>query len=93
MELLAYFPEMEATFGPIRSAYETLAAEIDADYSRLKEITTQKAFAQEALKTRSSPALFALRAGQCATAREFLAKKAQISYVLRLLGIGEGEDE
>jgi hypothetical protein len=88
-ELLSYFPELAVTFDPIRGAYEALIAVIDADYARLRDIPTQKDFAAEALSTRCSAALFALRAGKCASAREFLATQAQLPFVLRLLGIKE----
>lgn len=88
-ELLTYFPELESELAPVRTAYEALQAEIDADYARLKEIDTQKEFALEALKTRCSAALFAIRAGQCASATEYLARRAQLPYVLRLLGVKE----
>jgi hypothetical protein len=88
-ELLAYFPELEETYGSIRSEYEALVAEIEADYERLRGIETQKDFAAEALHTRCSAALFSLRSGQCASVRDFLGNKAHISRVLRLIGIKE----
>lgn len=72
-EILASFPEWQASFAGIESAYSTLAAELDADYARLASIETQKAFALEALKTRCSAALFQRRAGRIADVREHLA--------------------
>jgi hypothetical protein len=92
-ELLTYFPEYAATFDPIRSAYEALIAEIDADYERLRAIPMQKEFAAEALRSRCSAALFALRAGKCVSARQFLSAQAQLPYVLRLLGVKEERED
>ncbi len=88
-ELLTYFPEIGAEYAPVRAAYETLAMEIDADYSRLRSLDTQKEFAQAALKTRCSAALFAIRAGDCRDARDYLSRRATVASVMRLLGLKE----
>ncbi len=85
-ELLTYFPEMEIDFAPLRTAYEALIAEIDADFARLRCIETQKEFAEHALRTRCSAALFTLRAGKCLNARAYLAQ-IPTSAAMRLLGI------
>jgi len=85
-ELLTYFPEMEADFIPLRTAYEALIAEIDRDFERLKGIETQKEFAAMALPTRCSHALFALRAGRYENARCYLSK-ITTPACMRLLGL------
>ena len=89
-ELLTYFPELGVEYAPIRSAYEALIAEIDADYARLCGLETQKDFAQAALQTRCSAALFNIRAAKCADARDYLSH-AQTAMVMRLLGLKEGK--
>ncbi len=88
-ELLTYFPEIGAEYAPIRAAYESLAEEIDSDYARLQPLSTQKEFAQSALKTRCSAALFAIRAGDCRDARDYLSRRASVVSVMRLLGLKE----
>ena len=92
-ELLAYFPELQPDFAPIRDAYNALADALDGDYARIKESADQKAFAQEAAQSRCSAALFAIRAGHCQNAREFLGTRAHLSLVLRLLEIKEELDK
>lgn len=85
-ELLTYFPELTADYLPLQTAYEALIVEIDADYARLQSIEAQKDFAQEALKTRCSSALFSIRAGKCTGARDYLSH-ALTNLVMRLLGL------
>ena len=89
-ELLTYFPELGVEYAPIRSAYEALITEIDADYARLRNLEMQKDFAQAALQTRCSAALFNIRASKCANARDYLSH-AQTAMVMRLLGLKELE--
>jgi hypothetical protein len=87
-EFLAHFPEIADEANQIRTRFDALCAEVEADFARLKDLTTQKEFALAATKTKQSGALFALRAGKAASAREFLAG-AHIDHVMRAVGLKE----
>jgi hypothetical protein len=63
-ELLTYFPEVTNDFNKVKNALEGLVEELERDYLRIKDIPVQKDFAQEALKTRCSAAMFRRRNGQ-----------------------------
>lgn len=72
-EFLTYFPEMRPLYDDVRGQFESLCSEVESDYSRLQSIAAQKDFALQAVKTRCSSALFAMRAGKVASVREFFA--------------------
>lgn len=87
-EFLAHFPEIADEANRIRERFEALCAEVDADFDSLRHLPTQKDFALQATKRKQSGALFALRAGKVANAREFLAG-AHIDHVMRAVGLKE----
>lgn len=72
-EFLAYFPELKPLFDEIKAKYDALVADIEMNYERLKDIVVQKDFALQATKTRFPGALFALRSGGVASAKDYLA--------------------
>lgn len=72
-EFLSYFPEMRPAYALIAEKFGALCTEVQADYERLKGILSQKDFALEAMKTRCSSALFAIRSGRAKSVREFFA--------------------
>lgn len=72
-EFLSHFPEWTTAYNRVRDQFDALCGEVELDYRRLRDIPSQKDFALEALKTRASGALFALRGGKVKTAREFFA--------------------
>ena len=84
-EVLTAFPEFAPMFDDVRSRFGGLVAEVDNDYARLRSIPEQKDFAAEALKTRCSGALFALRAKKTPSIRQWL-RDARIDLVMTLLG-------
>lgn len=71
-EILASFPEWENDFAMMIARYSDLVAHLEVEYAKLKDIPLQKAFAAEALKTRLSGALFAVRNGKSPSIRDFL---------------------
>jgi hypothetical protein len=70
-EFLTYFPEFAQAFGVVKDAYDSLCRELESAYILIRDIPEQKAFAVEALKTRCSSPLFAMRKGACKSVREF----------------------
>ena len=84
-EVVDAFPEFKPLLEETRAAYERLIADVKGDYERLCGIEQQKAFAIEAVKTRCSAALFAVRAGKAQGVRAFL-RDARIDMVMGLLG-------
>lgn len=85
-EFLSYFPEMREVYEDAKAKYESLVADAEADYQRLKDIPVQKDFALEAVKTRCSSVLFALRGNKTNSVREFLFS-IPITTLERYLGI------
>lgn len=85
-ELLTHFPEWELEFKEVEIRYSALVNEITKDFERIKDIQVQKDFALEAVKTRCSGALFALRNNKVASIREFLAN-IQINNLMEILGM------
>ena len=87
-EFLAYFPDFGMQFQQIQKRYDALVAQIESDYREIENIAEQRDFA-EAAKTRRLPgALFALRKGKVANAREFLSG-APLSTLIAWLGLRE----
>lgn len=91
-ELLALFPEWKPDFNVIQWKYDALVIQIEADYARLKDISEQKAFALEAVKTVCSAALFQLRRGTVTSAKQFLAAM-QIKSLMDKLRVKDAELE
>lgn len=89
-EFIVHFPEYATVFNDVRSQFCALCDEVEAEYLRLKGIPVQKDFAGEAVKTRCSSALFSLRGGKVATAREFFAK-GTVQTLERLLKVEMAE--
>lgn len=72
-EFLNYFPEFRGLYEDLREKFDGLCRGLDEAYLGIGGIADQKAFAAEAVKTRCSSALFAIRKGTCKTAREYFA--------------------
>jgi hypothetical protein len=85
-EFLSYFPEFRPAYDAVRQAYDALCDGLEADYARLGGLSDQKAFAAEALKTRCSSPLFAMRGGKAQSVRAFFAAATPQS-VERALGL------
>lgn len=71
-EVVANFPEWKDDFDIMQHRLADLTAHLEAEYDKLKDIPLQKAFALEALQTRLSSALFAVRSGKSPSIRSFL---------------------
>lgn len=87
-EFLTYFPEWRSEFEEIQNGLSSVEAQLEADYARLRDIPVQKDFALEAVKTKCSAALFAVRAKKAGSVREFLNRQ-QPDAIIRMLGIRE----
>jgi hypothetical protein len=72
-EFLSYFPELRPMYDVIKAKVDRLCDETDADYARLAGVTEPKGFADAALRSRWSSALFARRSGKCDSTRAFVA--------------------
>ena len=84
-EVIAAFPEFKPMLDETRARFDALGADVEADYARLRGIETQKAFALEAVKTRCSAALFAVRSGKASSVRGYFAG-VHVDQMIRLLG-------
>jgi hypothetical protein len=73
-EVLAAFPEFKPLMDAASERLDRLIDEVNADYSRLRHIETQKDFALQATKTKLPGALFAVRAGKARDVRQFVAE-------------------
>lgn len=87
-EVIAAFPEFGPMVTQARERVEALVVEVEADFARLKDIPVQKDFAMEALKTRLSSALFAVRRGSAESVRAFV-RDMQINSLMEHLGYGK----
>jgi hypothetical protein len=85
-EFVSVYPAVAVMMNSVKANFEQLVKEIEDDYARVKGIQEQKAFALEAIKTKCSGALFALRARKVDSVRDFLANM-QIDSVVSLLGL------
>lgn len=72
-EFLSYFPEMRPLYEGIKAEFDRLCDGVDADYRTLQHIPEQKAFAIEAVKTKCSGALFAMRGAKAKNAKEYFS--------------------
>jgi len=84
-EVEAAFPEFAPYLAEARERYAALVAEVEADYVRLADIPVQKDFAMQAVTTRLSSALFAVRAKKSPSVREFL-RTYKTDSLVELLG-------
>ena len=71
-EVIQAFPEYEHALTDMSDKFSALISELEADYDKIKDIEVQKEFALEAIKTRCSGALFALRAKKVGSVKEFV---------------------
>ena len=85
-EVIAAFPEFADQLSKTRDAYALLVSEVSADYDRLRAISIQRDFAVEALKTRCSAALFAVRAKKAPSVADYF-RAAHVDQVMGLLGL------
>jgi hypothetical protein len=84
-EFLTYFPEFQEAYDAVKSKFDQLCDEVEADYHRLMDIADQKEFATAANKSRWSSALFAMRKGGLGSARPF-AGTCTIQALERAIG-------
>ncbi|HEV8658923.1 MAG TPA: RNA ligase [Thermoanaerobaculia bacterium] len=84
-EVLTAFPEFRPLLEDAQRRVDGFVAEVSADYERLKDIEVQKDFAIEAVKTKCSGALFAVRAKKASSVRAFIATM-RIENLMQLLG-------
>ncbi len=84
-EFLTAFPEFLPLMEEAERRYQQFLAELEADYDRLKNIPTQKDFALEAVKTRCSGALFAVRSHKTPDIKTFI-RQMMIDKLLEHLG-------
>lgn len=83
-EFLNYYPEYKKQFDQIKEKYDELTVIIEHDYERIKNLTVQKDFALQAVKTICPAALFTIRKGDCNTVKEFLARM-RVDHLLEIL--------
>jgi hypothetical protein len=83
-EVITAFPEFKPMLDEAKAKVEAFANTLEADYIRISGIAEQKAFAIEAVKTRCSAALFAVRAQKAPSVRAFIAKM-RIENLIELL--------
>lgn len=83
-EVVANFPEWKPDFDKMSIELAGLIAHLEDAYLRLGGIVEQKDFALEAVKTRCSAALFAVRKGKFAGIREFLKQMNTDSLLITL---------
>lgn len=84
-EVLIAFPEYKPAFDEAQSRLRNLIAELETQYAAIKDITEQKAFALQAVKSKCSGALFTLRAKKVHSFGQYFAEM-QIDSVMKLLG-------
>jgi hypothetical protein len=85
-EVLTYFPEWANDLERVRTRFDPLLVELDADYERIRHHTVQKDFALEAIKTRCSGALFALRSGKVTSVRQYMAD-VNVDTLMKILDL------
>lgn len=79
------FPEYIEELRNAKAKLFDLVTELEVAYDKIKDIPVQKDFALEAIKTRCSSALFALRAGKSTSIRSHI-QNMHIDSVMSLLG-------
>jgi hypothetical protein len=71
-EVLSIFPEFREICEDLEDKVEDFITELEMKYNTLKFIADQKEFANEALKTKCSGAMFAMRAKQTKSVRDYI---------------------
>jgi hypothetical protein len=84
-EVLACLPEFTTMIREAQQRYEALIKELEVAYQKIETIPIQRDFAQAALKTRCSSALFAVRAKKAPSIRHYLTT-LRIEQLVELLG-------
>jgi hypothetical protein len=90
-EVEVAFPEFGPYLTESRTRWTALIAEVEADFERLRYIGGQKEFALQAVKTRCSAALFAVRGKKAECVSSFL-RGVRIETVMGLLGYRTDEE-
>lgn len=85
-EFLAYFPEWKEDYQEVVDKYEALVLHLEEAWHKLKDVEVQKDFALEAVKTRHSGALFALRAKKTPSIRQYL-REVSITNLVKVLDV------
>lgn len=86
-EVEAAFPEYARYVNDARARVDALVAEVEADYARIRHHEVQKAFALEAVPTKLSGCLFALRAGKAESVRHYV-RDMSIERLEQIVGRG-----
>jgi hypothetical protein len=86
-EFVSYFPEYLTQITNTKDLLKALDTELMTHYLTIKDIQVQKEFAQEALKSKCSGALFALRNGKSKSIYDFLLHSLHEDRLLELLGL------
>lgn len=84
-EVIAAFPEFAPLLNDAKKRVEDLILELNNDYEKIKDISIQKDFALQAVKTKCPAALFQLRAQKVKSIRQAIAE-LRIESVMPLLG-------
>lgn len=94
-ELILHFPEYTQIEAKIRTRLVELQKHLEDTYTTIKDKVSQKDFALEAVKSRMSAALFALRKGQVNSIKHYLqeARIDGLADVLKLDELKELPDE
>jgi hypothetical protein len=71
-EVVAAFPEYELQLTQIKNNIELLISSLESSYAAIADKESQKEFALEAVKTKCSSALFALRAKKTGSIKEYI---------------------
>ena len=83
-EVISAFPEFKVQLDEISIKYNNLIVHLESEYEKIKNLEIQKDFAKEALKTKCSSALFALRAKKVSSIKSFLTN-LNINSLMELL--------
>jgi len=84
-EVIVSFPEFKEELTIAKAKIYDLVVELETAYDKIKHHTLQKDFALEAIKTRCSSALFAVRGGKSPSIRSHL-QKMSIDSIMSVLG-------
>ncbi len=87
-EVIAHFPEYQPALEEAKGRVSKLTSELEEAYDAIKDIEVQKDFALEAIKTRCSGALFAVRSGKSESISDFISKMS-VGKLMQLLGYKE----
>lgn len=85
-EFLSYFPEYTGLYNDVKSAYDKLLTGTVEAYEKIKDIEAQKDFAIEAVKSKCSGAMFAVRSKKAPSIQEYI-KEMSITSLEKLLDL------